>query len=225
MSTTAMEDKKIVATNEAKSRDLQAKINALHHIETVSLYTCLFSGIVCLMTLEGCERLYRADSNNRTRSGVPRIVTEGIRAVKRFIGSEDHWEEWAADETRGTALFSCDCIVFDPNSSVLMTNSLMRKSNSIGLRNMRRTRKSRVRKRSSACNKSMTTWWWTGEKMTSKLKKLERRRTRSNERSVILFSDMRTRLTRRVDEWAPQEERGRSEWIASWILSTAASNR
>jgi len=64
MSTTAMEDKKIVATNEAKSRDLQAKINALHHIETVSLYTCLFSGLECLMTLEGCERLYRADSNN-----------------------------------------------------------------------------------------------------------------------------------------------------------------
>ena len=36
MSTSAIEDKRTVAMHEAKSRDLQAKINALHNIETVS---------------------------------------------------------------------------------------------------------------------------------------------------------------------------------------------
>ena len=36
MSTTAIEDKRTVAMHEAKSRDLQVKINALHNIETVS---------------------------------------------------------------------------------------------------------------------------------------------------------------------------------------------
>lgn len=35
MSNTAIEDKKTVAMHESKSRDLQAKINALHNIEKV----------------------------------------------------------------------------------------------------------------------------------------------------------------------------------------------
>lgn len=36
MSNTAIEDKKTVAMHESKSRDLQAKINALHNIEKVN---------------------------------------------------------------------------------------------------------------------------------------------------------------------------------------------
>ena len=40
MSHTAMEDKKTVAMHEAKARDLQAKVNALHNIEKVGSFFC-----------------------------------------------------------------------------------------------------------------------------------------------------------------------------------------
>jgi len=43
MTNTAIEDKKTVAMHESKARDLQAKINALHNIEKVSMkFTAVF---------------------------------------------------------------------------------------------------------------------------------------------------------------------------------------
>ena len=43
MSTTAMEDKKTYGAQEAKARDLQAKISALLNIEKVLYFTSIFS--------------------------------------------------------------------------------------------------------------------------------------------------------------------------------------
>ena len=62
MSTTATDDKKTVVMHEAKARDLQAKINALHNIETVRGLgiKMVFNKTVVL----GCSWMHRADSNH-----------------------------------------------------------------------------------------------------------------------------------------------------------------
>jgi kinetochore protein Nuf2 len=53
MSTTAIEDKRMVGMHEAKARDLQAKVNALHNIETVSgpkIRVASFSAVIFRMS-------------------------------------------------------------------------------------------------------------------------------------------------------------------------------
>ena len=82
MSTSTIEDKRTVAMHEAKARDLQAKINALHNIETVGIYWIAEQHITHRVST-GCPRLYRADSDNRTRSRISRSVTESTRSASR----------------------------------------------------------------------------------------------------------------------------------------------
>lgn len=62
MSTSAIEDKRMVAMHETKARDLQAKINALHNIETVSEH--LNEVVSSSAIIIGCSRLHRTDSNH-----------------------------------------------------------------------------------------------------------------------------------------------------------------
>lgn len=66
---------------EVKARDLQAKINALHNIETVGGFSIkmVYNKAVIL----GCSWMYRADSNHRTRSRIPGSFAEGPRPTKR----------------------------------------------------------------------------------------------------------------------------------------------
>lgn len=57
MSTSTIEDKRTVAMHESKARDLQAKINALHNIETVSISWIAEQDITHRVST-GCPRLY-----------------------------------------------------------------------------------------------------------------------------------------------------------------------
>jgi len=77
MSAAALEDKKIVSTNEAKTRDLQAKIGILFQVEKV----CGFSTPSCITIMldPGCSCLYGSSPS----------YTEGERSAGSFIEGPD----------------------------------------------------------------------------------------------------------------------------------------
>jgi hypothetical protein len=79
MSATALEDKRVVSTNEAKTRDLQAKINILLQVEKVCRFLCP-PAPWCMVTFDpGCSCLHRSTPSH----------TEGERVFGSFDEGPD----------------------------------------------------------------------------------------------------------------------------------------
>lgn len=82
MSHATIEDKKTVAMNEAKARDLQAKIAALLNIEKVPKFNQAIR--LSINSLPGCQRMHRTTANRRKRSAslatIPETAGRGQRS-------------------------------------------------------------------------------------------------------------------------------------------------